>query len=257
MKLLIQGLILGLIIVLPGMSGGTVLLIFGIYEKLISDLLNLNLKPYIPFITGLPIGIYIGGYTFAVFFENYRDLTVLFLLGCLLASTKAVLNEAPKVNRKLVAFLVVGIALGISTAGEPIGSDVVENVSWWLLMLGGALSTAAMIIPGVPGSSVLIMLGVYDTILFSIAELQILNLIYYAIGAILGVVLLLKLLEQLFKVFKPQLSYLFAGLIIGSARILLPSTITLQGVALFAIAFGCVWYWGMREGQKNIVKEAS
>lgn len=258
MKLFIQGAILGLILVLPGMSGGTVLLIFGIYEDLVKDLLKLKLKPYIPLILGLILGIYIGGYTFAVFFESHRDLTVLFLLGCLLASTRAVLNNVPKLNKKYLFFLLSGALLGASTAGEPLGVAVeVEAANWMLLMLGGALSSAAMIIPGVPGSSVLILLGIYDTILFSIKELEIINLFFYGLGSLTGIVLLLKLLEQLFQRFKPQLSYFFAGLIIGSARILLPSTLSFESILLFVIGFASVWFWSKKDDKGILDRQNS
>lgn len=248
MKLFIQGLILGLLIVLPGMSGGTVLLIFGIYENLVKDLVKLKIKPYIPLILGLGLGIYIGGYTFAIFFKNYRDFTALFLLGCLLASIRAVLKDTPKLNKNLFVFLITGIMIGVTTAGEPLGQVVAgESTKWWLLMLGGALSTAAMIIPGVPGSSILIMLGIYDNILFYIKEFNIVNLLFFGLGSLLGIVLLLKLLEQLFQNYKPQLSYFFAGLIIGSTRILLPSSLNLLGFTLFLIGFISVWFWTNKE----------
>ena len=257
MKLFIQGAILGLILVLPGMSGGTVLLIFGIYESLIKDLLALKVKPYVPLALGLLLGIYIGGYTFAVFFESHRDLTVLFLLGCLLASTRAVLGgvSTTKLNKRMILFLLTGALLGISTASEPLGLAVeVETVKWWLLMLGGALSSAAMIIPGVPGSSVLILLGIYDTILFSIKELELVNIFFYALGSLIGIVLLLKLLEQLFERYKPQLSYFFTGLIIGSARILLPSRLSFLGILLFFVGFASVWFWSKKE-QEGVLSE--
>ncbi|SHJ70475.1 putative membrane protein [Anaerobranca californiensis DSM 14826] len=248
MKLFIQGLILGLLIVLPGMSGGTVLLIFGIYESLVKDLVKLKIKPYIPLILGLSLGIYLGSYTFALFFKNYRDFTALFLLGCLLASIKAVLKDTPKLNKNLFIFFITGIVIGVTTAGEPLGQVIPgEGTSWWLLVVGGALSTAAMIIPGVPGSSILIMLGIYDNLLFYIKELNIINLLLYGIGSLIGVVLLLKILERLFERYKPQLSYFFAGLIIGSTRILLPSSLNLIGFSLFLIGFLSVWFWSNKE----------
>jgi len=64
------------------------------------------------------------------------------------------------------------------------------DISWGLLLIGGALSSAAMIIPGIPGSSVLIILGIYDAVLFFIAELNILYLSIYGLGSILGILLL-------------------------------------------------------------------
>ena len=68
---LIQGLIAGFVIVLPGMSGGTVFVILGIYEQMIKDLVRFNLKPYLPLLAGALIGIFLGGMAFALFFQNY------------------------------------------------------------------------------------------------------------------------------------------------------------------------------------------
>ena len=68
MRSIIQGIILGFIIVLPGMSGGTVFVIFGIYEDMVRDLVRFKIKPYIPLLAGMLVGIFLGGLAFAFFF---------------------------------------------------------------------------------------------------------------------------------------------------------------------------------------------
>jgi putative membrane protein len=242
MRLFIQGIIVGFVIVLPGMSGGTVFLVFGLYENMVKDIMHLKIKPYLSLAAGMILGIFISGYAFGLFFEHYRDATVALLLGCLLASTRSILKGFLEIRRGRVVMLALGIIVGWLMIVEPLGVAVeTAEVSWWLLLTGGALSTAAMIIPGLPGSSVLILMGIYDTIMFSVKNLEFMNLVIFGIGSILGIFLLLNLLAKLYDKYKALLSYLFAGLIVGSTRGLIPSDLNIWTAALAVIGFAAVW----------------
>ncbi len=242
MLLTIQGLILGFIIVLPGMSGGTVFLIFGIYEQVIRDISRLNLRPYLPLGIGLLIGIYLGGIAFNLFFQNYRDATAAFLLGCLLASIKPVLACCPKPNKNSILAVILGLFAGLLLVDEAIGHIAIDvSVNWGLLLIGGAFASAAMLIPGIPGSAILIVLGIYDSMLFYIAELHVLNLTIFSIGSILGILLLANAVNTLYMHHRTIISYFFAGLILGSARGLLPAYFDPVFVLLFLIGFSFVW----------------
>lgn len=248
MVLIIKGFILGFIMVVPGMSGGTVLLIFGLYEKMVKDLLKLNIKPYLPLAMGIIIGLLVGGFAVAMFFENYRDAAVAVLLGCLLASIRPIIRECPEINSHRWAALIIGCVIGLIMVQEPLGMKVaIGQANWLVLIIGGAFSSAAMIIPGIPGSSVLIILGIYDVILASIAELAYMNLLLFALGSIIGITALLNILGKVYEKYKGLASYFFAGLILGSSRGLLPSTINLSIVALFIIGFILVWVWSGKE----------
>lgn len=249
MRSVLQGVLLGLIMVMPGMSGGTAFLIMGIYEQLILDLGKLRLRPYMPLALGIVAGLFIGGTIFAMVFAAYRDFTAAVLLGCILASIRAVVSDAPKINGTRAAFMLGGLILGLVTAGEPlaVASDG-TLVSPLLLLAGGAFSTAAMVIPGVPGSSVLIILGIYDSLLLYIKELAIVQLLYFGLGAILGLFLLVKLLEKLYANYRDVLAYFFSGLIVGAARVVIPHNFS-PGIALaFVVGFVLVWWWS---GQKT------
>jgi len=247
MELLLKGIVLGFVIVLPGMSGGTVFLIFGIYESIIKDILKLNIKPYIPLIVGIITGIFLSGFAVTIFFENYRDYTVAFLLGCLLASVKPVLKDCPEKTKGRVGMMIAGLIVGLLIVTEPLGIVETEEVSWFILFIGGILSSAAMIIPGIPGSSVLILLGIYDVIIFSIGDLDIFNLSVFGLGSVIGIYSLLNILVRLYEKYKGLISYFFAGIIIGSARGILPSNINLLVVMLFLIGFSIVWIWSDKQ----------
>jgi putative membrane protein len=246
-----------MIIVLPGMSGGTVFVIFGIYEQLMLDLAKFKLRPYWKLLVGTLIGIFIGGTVFATFFLRFRDLTAAFLLGSLLASIRTVLGKNKEVSLNTAFFFGIGALSGFLMAGEPIGIAVeVERISPLLLIAGGAAATAAMIIPGVPGSSVLIAMGIYDTMIFSIKTMEYSNLFFFTLGSIIGIVLLVKILEQLYMRYQVILSYFFAGLILGSTRALIPHSFGILVVTLFSIGFGLVWLWsGEKQKEKKSLTE--
>lgn len=238
------GFLLGFILVLPGMSGGTVLLIFGIYEKLIKDISKLNFKPYIPLMIGCIGGIYISGKVFNIFFEVHRDAAVAFLLGCLLASIRSILNNCPKVNYRRFLILLCGLILGLMTAQENFGVGVAySDVSYTVLFIGGAIASSAMIIPGIPGSSVLIIMDIYDSLLFYISELYILKLISFGIGSIIGMIFLVKFLAKIYENHRSAVSYFFSGIVLGSSRALFPSHISITIVILFLVGFSIVWVW--------------
>jgi len=240
----LQGIILGFIIVLPGMSGGTVFLIFGMYEQMVKDLVKFNFKPYYMVGLGLLLGIFISGNMFVELFQNYRDFTVSFLLGCLLASIKSILKDCPKLDDKKFLALLGGVTLGFFLIGEPIKvTDTLEYVNPLTLIIGGALSSSAMIIPGIPGSSVLIIMGIYDNVLIYLKEIAIKELLYYGIGSILGIVLLLKLLDKIYEKYKGMVSYFFTGLILMSTRVLLPHEISFIAIVMFLGGFALVWFW--------------
>ena len=242
MIMIIQGLTLGIIMVLPGMSGGTVLLIFGIYEQVIRDIARLNLKPYIPLGFGILLGLYIGGLVFTAFFQSHRDATVAFLLGLLLASIKPVIENSPKPNRYGVVAAFIGLYLGLLLVDESIGAVAINiNTNWFVLLIGGGLSSAAMLVPGIPGSAILIILGIYDSMLYYIASLALINLAIFGIGSILGVLLLANAINSLYVNHRSIVSYFFAGLILGSSRSLLPNYFDPLFIILFLIGFIFVW----------------
>ncbi len=245
MTLALKGFLIGLILVLPGMSGGTVFVILGMYEDMLRDIKNLNLKPYIPLGLGVIWGIFSGGYLFAFLLETYRDIIVALLLGLLLASTRAILREYPKLTLKRSLFLITGLIIGYLSSGDSFGISMTnENVSYLELFIGGALSSAVMIIPGVPGSSVLIVMGMYDSIFFYIREFAITKLLVFGLGGIGGILLLSNIMEKLYSRYKSYLSYFFSGLIIGSARILIPENFNIFIFLVFILGFTLVWIWG-------------
>ena len=236
-----KGIILGFVIVMPGMSGGTALIILGIYGKLVGDLARLRIIPYLPLMGGLIFGIYLGGMAFARLLIFYRDITAAFFLGVILASLRVILHGRPILRYDSILALLAGFGIGYLMAGEPIGLVERSEVSPFLLFSGGAIASAAMLVPGVPGSAVLIVMGIYDDMLFFLNDLNFPSLFIFGIGGVVGIFLLARLLAKYYERHQHILSFIFAGLIGGSVRILLPQTFD-AGV-LFALIAGAVLVW--------------
>jgi putative membrane protein len=241
-----KGIILGIIVVLPGMSGGTLLLILGLYKDLLADISRWRFLPYVPFIVGLAGGIYVSGLSLTYLFMTYRNFASVLLLGSVLASIKAVVGTRPVPNSWRVALGVAGLALGFAMAGEPMGlSDGAAEPGVLLLLIGGALGSATMLVPGLPGSSVLIVMGIYDDVLRYLAVLDFLRLGIFTLGSLAGVLALARLLDMLYNKYRLEIGWFFSGLIIGSARMLLPVPpfAWLSLIIAFFIGFAVVWIW--------------
>lgn len=254
----IQGLILGFIIVLPGMSGGTVFLMMGLYENLIADLVRLRLKRYLPLLGGMFLGIFISGVIFARIFALYRDITVTVLLGSLLASVRSVLAASPTLSWHRALFLGLGLVFGLMLGVEPLDiRQATSAISPLTLIVGGALGTAAMVLPGVPGSSVLIIMGIYDSLLYALSVLAVVPLFWFLLGSVAGLFLLAHVLDRLYARYHDLVSYFFAGLIVGSSRALLPNTYDFILVPFFLLGFALVWWWSGRQGQPRAEGETT
>ena len=244
----IKGAFIGMIIILPGISGGTVLFALGLYEDLMKDLAHLRLMPWLPFLIGAGAGILVSGWVFNWLFVKYTAVILAFLLGCILASIKAVLGKDFHPDFKRMVSLVIGLAAGLALAGmSDFGTGDASTPGILSLLVGGALASVTMILPGVPGNLILIIMGIYDDLLHALAELEWITLIIFAIGSVMGIVGLSNILDKIYARYRDMLNWLFAGLIIGTGRMMIPDN--LDNPVLFilvaVLGFVLVWKWDM------------
>ena len=238
-----KGLVVGLVIITP-ISGGTMLLVLNLYEDLMKDLSAFRIFRWFSFGSGSILGIFLSGRVFATLFESYTLLILGFLLGCILGSIKAVLGDNFKLTFKKGAILSIGLAVGLFLAGL---SDfgVVSQISPnnFSLLIGGALSSAAMIIPGVPGGTILILLGIYGDMIAALANFQWIVLTIFFVGAILGIIGLSNIFARLYERYNSALSWFFVGLILGSIRMIIPGNFANPLVFLGAATLGFIIVW--------------
>ncbi len=253
-KKFFKGALIGLIVILPGISGGTVLLVLGLYEKLVRDLSRLILIPWLPFLIGMGGGILLSGWIFAWLFRYNSDVILAFLFGCILASVKTVLGENYRPNLKHLTAFFIGFIIAFSTANiGDLGTISPVAPNKFLFFAGGAVASAAMILPGIPGSAVLILMGIYEDIMLALAEFNWLTLGIFGLGSVIGIVTLSNALDKVYSRHRSFLSWLFVGLIIGSSRVFLPNTLDnpLSFVIPTVLGFLLVWKWDAKNQHQN------
>lgn len=241
--LVIKGACVGIADAIPGVSGGTIAFILKIYDKLL-DAIDLNLKklrknlPFlIPLGIGIVLGIFLASKVLGYLFEHHNVPTQFFFLGIILGSLPAIVKECRSAGKlrpvHLVPFLIsaVGIIL-FNSLKEGTAAFGTSPVAVIIMM---ALSAAAMIMPGLSGALVLKILGGYDNAIRAVSELDIVTLVYYAIGAAIGLLAAAKIISILLKKCKTGTYCAILGLIIGSLPAVYPKEFALNGEGIIAI----------------------
>jgi len=244
---LLQGAFIGVALILPGLSAGTVILILGFYRQFIEDLSGLRIKPYLPLLGGVIGGALAGVYIISYLLEYYNAAIMAFLMGLLLASVPTVINfrygTEKTLNITTLKKFIWPFALGIAgfvitwyIICEPTRTFTILPPGGFLhFFLGGTLASATMLLPGVSGSSILIIINLYDDVIYAVSSWQWLKLGFLAAGFAVGLFGLARLLSALYRRYQTAISFLLAGMILGSTRILLPARFSLTFL-LFATA---------------------
>ena len=244
-KLFFIGIILGVANVIPGVSGGTLAVVFNVYDRLI-NVISLNVKKIIsewkfllPLALGMGAGIIGFSKILTFLFENYPMQTNLFFVGIIAGSIplvyrkiKSSMNEISSEKKKpylstIICFLVaLAIMIVMTVFKDFSGSSVIytelSGSLFLLLLVSGALGAVAMIIPGISGSFLLLAIGTYATVIGSVSDFNIPLMIPTAIGILLGLFFGAFLVRTLMKKVPTQTYGSILGLVIGSIFTVFP-----------------------------------
>jgi len=236
-----KGFCMGAADVVPGVSGGTMAFILGIYEQLIAairsfdtiwlqHILKRELKPtlqrpHFSFLIPLIIGIFCA----VLFFTRVIPLPVLLhthpepiyglFFGLIIGSVIALLPETGRFNASALFFLIIGTLLGWFIVNlVPVNTPD----SAWFIFLSGMLAISAMLLPGISGSFILLILRKYDTILNAIGHFNFVVLIPFGLGALTGLVIFSRLLDWLLTYFYRATLLIIIGILIGSLWVIWP-----------------------------------
>ncbi len=258
--LFFKGIIVGIANVIPGVSGGTIAVVLHIFDRLIEAINHFtsNVKKHIMFLLPLLLGAGFGILAFSVLInyclENYSLPTCGFFAGLVAGSLPLIYNiakskrPAGKTNANYIIYTIISLAIVIllATIKAPESADsIVGDVSVGLMikaLIGGAIASAAMIIPGVSGSFMLVLLGLYNVVIgyvalvkdflvtwdFNILASILKFCIPLGVGVILGAIIISRFIEFVMNKYHTQTYYIILGLILGS----------LVGIFLDPIAFG-------------------
>lgn len=229
--------------VVPGISGGTIAFITGIYEIFIRSVKNIVTKEFLTmnisllkgdlkqfrhlffklemdFLMTLLLGIlsalFLVSKLVLHLLENYKSHTLMFFVGLILASTIFIKKEIKSHTPFSYLLALTGFTLGISLSF--LDTTALTNVNLVYLTLGGFLAISAMFLPGISGSFILLVLGLYDIVYGALHNIiqDYKILISFGIGVAFGAIFISKLIDYLFQIAKSKTLYFLLGLVIGA-----------------------------------------
>lgn len=239
-KRTMMGIAIGAGAILPGISSGVLCLIFGIYEKLLDSILNFfkdvksNSKFLFPLIIGGVIGIIIFSKILNFLFTNFESLTKSIFAGLILGCIPSLIKQADthktdndnftKILNFVFLFSAIFIGfLMVFFENSSYLSSFTQNYNFIYLVFAGFLMSIGVVVPGVSNTIILMLLGVYNIYLSSVANLDFSILIPIAIGLIVGSFIFMKLTKFLLDKCYSQTLFTIIGFTIGSIFVLFPT----------------------------------
>ncbi|MDR1182396.1 MAG: DUF368 domain-containing protein [Bacteroidales bacterium] len=251
----LKGVAMGAADVIPGVSGGTIAFISGIYERLIQAIKSINWRNLKLLFTGnirsfwknldgtfllcLVLGIATSFFTLAHLMtwllDNHPILVWSFFFGLILASTWFVGRTVDWHWKTVLTFILFTIAAFYITA--PDNTPLQSESAYWFIFLCGAIAICAMILPGISGSFILVLLGQYYVLLTAVKNFDIPVMSVFIVGALIGIIGFSNVLSWLFKHFKMITLAALTGFMFGSLNKIWPwkqtltTYITDEGIA--------------------------
>jgi putative membrane protein len=231
--LTLKGMGMGAADVVPGVSGGTIAFIAGIYEELVNSIKSINLNALKLFFSGkfaafwkaingnfllaVVLGIGISIFSLAKGLEyllhHYPILVWSFFFGLILASAIYVGGSIKKWKAGTIIAGIAGVVVAyFITAISPAEA----NITWFFIFISGSIAICAMILPGISGSFILVLLGMYEFILGAVSDLNIPVLLVFIAGALIGIIAFSNLLSWLIKNYHNLTIATLTGFMIGS-----------------------------------------
>ena len=241
-KKIIAGVAVGIANVIPGVSGGTIAVVFGAYSDLIGaasldiKTIKTNFKIYLCLFGGMGLGVLLFARLFKLVYERFPVQTNFFFVGLIIGSIFIIFDlvrekekesSFTKVSKIVWFFIGLSIMLTLyffkgAAASSTAAIETLSLGNFILLFLIGFAGAAAMVIPGISGSFLLLILGAYYTVIKAITDFNIPVLIPIGLGVLAGFILSARLIGFLMEKF-PKITYAFIlGLVAGSIRHMLP-----------------------------------
>lgn len=281
LKKLLQGIVIGVANIIPGVSGGTMMAAMGIYDKLIHSITHLkkelkeSLRFLLPIFIGVGIAIVVVARILEMCFAAFPIQTNLLFCGLIAGSLPFICNHVKGKSITLgmilsfFVFFAIVIAMVLMGENEGNAADVSFSVVNVVKLFGiGIVAAATMVVPGVSGSMMLMILGYYNTILECINDTvaaltafdipgvmeNVLVLIPFGIGVVIGIFLIAKIIEFIFQRAETHAYWAIIGLISASPIAILWKTdwsrFSLPAVVTGVAAFGLGWFVASKLGEE-------
>lgn len=254
-KNIYRGMAMGASDVIPGVSGGTIAVLLGIYDQLIeaiNGLFSKNWRNHLNFLIPLGIGIVIAVFTLMRImkwlFAHYQGPTFFFFLGLIIGVIPYLFQEADvknsfKINHYIILMIgaiLIGLLFFLDDDKGAIITD--RSMSTYLLLFAsGFIGSAAMILPGISGSFVLLVIGVFPTVVNAIDSFELDVIAVTGLGIGIGIISMSKIINYFFENYRTSTFAMIIGMVIGSIVVIFPGWPTNKSLLFMSIstfAFG-------------------
>ncbi len=242
----VKGVLVGVGFITPGLSGGVLAVVFGIYEPLMRFLAHLrekfvkNFRFFLPVAIGGVLGVVAFSAVVDYAFEHFAAQFTWLFIGFIAGTFPSLFKRAGKEGRKSwhwVLLVLIAVGTVFFMRGMENMRDVQIQPSFFNWVLSGALIGLGVVVPGMSPSNFLIYLGLYQPMAAGISSLDLGVIIPLALGGILCVLLLAKLVSWLFKKFYAVMYHLILGIVVGSTIAIIPAGVSGWTIAVCAGLF--------------------
>ena len=228
------GILMGIADAIPGISGGTIALLLGIYEELIGSISNFNINLFqnlknkgikycwnkingnflLSLISGVLLSLVSFVKIFSILIEKYPLFIWSFFLGLILAPLFVINRNIKKWD--IANFILIFIFAFLTILLSIINPSISENINLFYVLICGIIASSAMILPGISGSLILVILGVYTLIINALNNLEYNIILVFLTGCLIGIINFSKIIKWLFHNYRDYTFSIMLGLVIGS-----------------------------------------
>lgn len=243
---LVKGIIVGIGAILPGLSGGVLAVVFGIYEPLLRFLANIKNKFWknIRFFLPIGIGVLLGVVAFSAVvdfaFSNFAAQFIWLFIGFISGTFPSLIKVSGKEGRKpwhwaLLAVVALGMYLFLNWMATFRTVTLAPSLGIWLM--SGALVGLGLVVPGLSPSNFLIYLGLYQPMAAGISKLDFGVILPIGVGLVLCILIFAKLIAWLFKKSYTVVYHVILGIVVGSTLAIIPGGVKGWTIAVCALLF--------------------
>jgi len=226
--------------IIPGVSGGTIALITGIYERLVhaissidlrfisrfikrdfngakKSIRNIDFQLFIPLLMGIGLAIILMSRVMDYFLQNVEAPTYAFFFGLILASAVLLYRKVEGFSVIIMLFSITGFLAGFFFTGL---TTLQIGHSLPIIFVSGMIAICAMILPGISGAFILLLLNQYEYMLSVLKDFQFLEIFIFIIGALIGILAFSRVLDRVLRKYKSYTLAFLIGLMLGALRLL-------------------------------------
>ncbi|WNY23135.1 hypothetical protein MmiHf6_04380 [Methanimicrococcus hongohii] len=245
----VKGIFIGTGFILPGVSGGALAAVFGIYERAISFIAHMsrdfvkNVLFFIPVGLGMLFGVMLLSYPLSYLLENYFAPTMWFFIGAIAGTLPLMWKQAGEKGRepKHIVIMIIALILGflfMYFSARLIDGQMPLNFGTWIL--AGAIIALGVLVPGLSPTNFLLFMGMYDGMVTGFKTLDLSILIPMAIGGAVCLLIFAKVVNKLFEKAYAGLFHAIFGIVVASTLMIIPTDYNYFSLGALVCAAACI-----------------